>query len=121
MIKDALSLEMAQSVPVAQVPGLQNDCVGRKLSGAGQQGAAYREAVWPDRELLLAIKEIEMKKTIAITEEDVQKALQKFLNNGGLIKHLPDEITPRNILVGAKFGMFEPVIETSGAGSQSNA
>lgn len=62
-----------------------------------------------------------MKKNIAITEEDVQKALQKFLITGGLIKHLPDQITPRNILVGAKFGMFEPVINTSTAGSETSA
>ncbi|MCZ6472180.1 MAG: hypothetical protein O7A08_00445 [SAR324 cluster bacterium] len=62
-----------------------------------------------------------MKKNIAITEEDVQKALQKFLKTGGLIKHLPDQIAPRNILVGAKFGIFEPVINTSGAVSETSA
>ena len=36
LIQDALSLKMTQSVPVAQVPWLQNDCIRGKLSIAGQ-------------------------------------------------------------------------------------
>ena len=42
-----------------------------------------------------------MKNKKLITEEDVQKALHKFEKDGGLIKHLPDQVNPRNTLVGA--------------------
>ena len=60
-----------------------------------------------------------MKNKRHFSEEDIQKALNKFLSEGGLIKHLPDEITPVSTLVGAKWGMFENVLESSLAGSET--
>jgi len=57
----------------------------------------------------------EKKKTI--TEEDVQAALGKFLRAGGLIRHLPDQVVPRNTLVGARWGMYEIVSDTTVASS----
>ncbi len=62
-----------------------------------------------------------MKGNKSITEEEVQKALQKFVRGGGLIKNLPDEVAPRNLLVGAKWGMYEPVMETTTVGSDSRS
>ena len=47
-----------------------------------------------------------------ITELEIQQAIRKFLGEGGLIKHLPDEITPPSILVGAKFAMFETISDS---------
>ena len=49
----------------------------------------------------------------SITEEDVQNALKKFIQDGGLIKQLPDQITPRNTLVGARWGTYEIVSGTA--------
>ncbi len=57
------------------------------------------------------------KQKIEISPEEIAKALKKFQEKGGLITKLPDEITPRQALVGAKWGMFEIVKDTSGAGS----
>ena len=53
-----------------------------------------------------------MKKKNAITEEDIQKALGKFVKDGGLIKQLPDQVTPVNRLVGARWGAYEIVSDT---------
>ena len=53
-----------------------------------------------------------MKNRQSVTELDVQKAIGKFLREGGLIKHLPDEVVPRNLLVGQKWGMYETVMDT---------
>ena len=63
---------------------------------------------------------IEMKKKkqkVEISVEEIAKALKKFQEEGGLITKLPDEITPRQALVGAKWGMFEMVKDTTGAAS----
>ena len=60
-----------------------------------------------------------MNKNQTITEGDIQKALAKFLMEGGLIKHLPDEIVPLNTMVGSRWGMYESVIESSTVGSDS--
>ena len=54
-----------------------------------------------------------MKTRQPITEIDVQKAIKKFLHEGGLIKHLPDEIVPPNMMVGQKWGMYESVLDSS--------
>ena len=53
-----------------------------------------------------------MKKKSIVTEEEIQQALDKFKKRGGLIKKLPAEVTPRNTLVGAKWGMYEPILDT---------
>ena len=58
-----------------------------------------------------------MKTNKVITEEDVQKALQKFVKKGGLIKKLPDELISKNPLVGAKFGIYEQVGGSSAVSS----
>jgi len=54
-----------------------------------------------------------MKSRQPITESDIQKAIGKFLREGGLIKHLPDEIVPSHTLVGQKWGMYETVLDSS--------
>ena len=54
-----------------------------------------------------------MKSRHPITENDVQKAINKFLREGGLIKHLPDEIVPNHAMVGQKWGMYESVLDSS--------
>lgn len=48
-----------------------------------------------------------MKKPRKITHRDIRQALDKFKERGGLIKKLPDAVTPRNAMVGADYGMFE--------------
>ncbi len=58
------------------------------------------------------------KKTI--TEEEIQQALSKFLREGGLIKRLPDEVVTPNLMVGGRWGIYEPVLEVSGIGTKSN-
>ena len=50
-----------------------------------------------------------MKKTTQVTERQVEQAIRRFQFRGGLIKHLPDEVIPRTLLVGARHGRFEPV------------
>lgn len=55
-----------------------------------------------------------------ITEAQIQQALEKFKNQGGLIRKLPDEVVPPHNLVGAKWGMFE-TIQDSGAASSGDA
>ncbi len=52
-----------------------------------------------------------MKKQVRISEEEIQKALQKFQKEGGLINKLPDEVIRRSPYVGGKFAMYEAVIE----------
>ena len=54
------------------------------------------------------------KQKIEISVEEIAKALKKFQEKGGLITKLPDEIAPRHAMVGAKWGMFEVVKDTSG-------
>ena len=54
-----------------------------------------------------------MSKKVQIREEDIQKALKKFQESGGLIKRLPDQINPNRSLVGAKYGVYEAVEDTS--------
>ena len=51
------------------------------------------------------------KSKVEVTQEEIQRALKKFTEKGGLINKLPDEIAPRNALVGGKWGMFEGVGE----------
>ena len=58
-----------------------------------------------------------MKDKKSITEAEVQNALQKFIRGGGLINHLPDEVAPRNLMVGGKWGIYEPVMEITTAGA----
>ena len=58
-----------------------------------------------------------MKDNTIITEVEIQQALKKFQERGGLIKQLPDEIVPRHTLVGAKYAVYENVSdEAAGAG-----
>ncbi|MBI4083870.1 MAG: hypothetical protein HY423_14795 [Candidatus Lambdaproteobacteria bacterium] len=56
------------------------------------------------------------------TSDDVREALERFRARGGLIKRLPSEVTPAHLLVGAKYGVYEPIrgyfvpTEPSGSG-----
>ena len=52
------------------------------------------------------------KKELIIREEDIRKSIKRFMEDGGLIKKLPDEIVPPNLLIGSEYGMFENVNET---------
>ena len=54
-----------------------------------------------------------MKTKKVITVEDIQKALQKFVKEGGLIRKLPDEVVSKNVLVGARFAIYEQVGDSS--------
>ena len=51
------------------------------------------------------------KKQKTITEEEIRGAIRAFQRAGGLIKVLPDEDTPPRNLVGAKYAVYEPVVE----------
>ena len=57
-----------------------------------------------------------------LSHVDITKALQKFKKDGGLIKKLPDQVVPRGVMVGGKFGVYESVFgERSGQGSGTAA
>lgn len=51
------------------------------------------------------------KKQEPITHEDIQQALKKFHQNGGLIIRLPDEKKLPRHLVGSKWGTYDLVNE----------
>jgi hypothetical protein len=55
-----------------------------------------------------------------LSHVDITKALQKFKKQGGLIKKLPDQVVPKGVMVGGKFGIYESVFgERTGTGSAS--
>jgi hypothetical protein len=55
-----------------------------------------------------------------LSHADISKALQKFKEQGGLIKQLPEQRVLKGAMVGGKFGIYEAVFENgSGAGSMS--
>ena len=56
-----------------------------------------------------------MKKKSEISQEEIQKALKKFQNQGGLISKLPDQIAPRSNMVGGRWAMYETVSERQSA------
>lgn len=56
------------------------------------------------------------KKGAAVTHEEIAAAIAKFRREGGLIKRLPDEVTPINTAVGGKWSMYESISD-SGSGS----
>lgn len=56
----------------------------------------------------------------AVTHEDVQAALRKFEEKGGLIKRLPDEVTPRNSLVGSRWAVYESLNDMGSSGESAN-
>jgi len=62
-----------------------------------------------------------MKERQPVTEMAIQQAINKFLRSGGLIKHLPDEIVPRNAMVGQKWGMYEIVLDSQVSSSDTAA
>ena len=49
----------------------------------------------------------------SVSEEEVQMAINKFIRSGGFIRRLPDQVAPRNTLVGARFGVYETVSATA--------
>ena len=51
-----------------------------------------------------------------ISHEEVQRAIEKFSAQGGLIKHLPDQVAPSRNLVGSKWAEFEII---GGTGSEA--
>ena len=54
------------------------------------------------------------KKQISITDQEIQQALKKFHDQGGLIKKLPDEVVPSHNMVGGRWAQYE-AIQESGA------
>jgi hypothetical protein len=53
-----------------------------------------------------------------LSHGDVAKAIQKFKEQGGLIKRLPDQIVLKGGIIGGKFAVYESVFENGGgAGS----
>ncbi len=50
-------------------------------------------------------------KKLQIEEADIQEAIRRFQARGGLIKKLPDQPDPVRNLVGAKWGIYEPVFD----------
>ena len=51
-----------------------------------------------------------------LSHVDITKALQKFKKEGGLIQKLPDQVVPKGVMVGGKFGVYESVF-----GERSNS
>ena len=43
-----------------------------------------------------------MNKNTPVTERNIQEALQRFKERGGLIRKLPPEVIPRALLVGTR-------------------
>ena len=50
-----------------------------------------------------------------ISHEDVQRALRSFQERGGLIRTLPAQLAPDRLLVGARHGLYEPVLNSTAA------
>lgn len=53
------------------------------------------------------------KKMQIITQEEIQRALNKFRASGGLITKLPDQIVLPRTNIGSKYGVYEPVTEVA--------
>jgi hypothetical protein len=56
-----------------------------------------------------------------ISEQEVQEALNKFKERGGLIKKLPDEVIPTHNLVGSRWAVYETIQDTSGTATPESA
>lgn len=54
-----------------------------------------------------------------ISHDDVQRALKRFQEQGGLITQLPDQVVPPRNRVGGKFAVYEPVTDSGGEGARS--
>ena len=52
------------------------------------------------------------RKEVKVSHEEVQRAIKKFQENGGLITQVPTEGNPRRRLVGSKYASFEAVFES---------
>ncbi len=50
--------------------------------------------------------------TNTITHDQVKEALKRFQQDGGLLKRLPDQVTPVRQLVGGKWASLESLIDT---------
>ncbi len=64
--------------------------------------------------------QVKTKNQKQITHEEIHKALKTFRERGGLITQLPDQVTPRNGLVGARWSMYETISGTP-TGVESSA
>lgn len=53
-----------------------------------------------------------MKKSPKIIEQDIQRALRKFEQQGRLIRKLPQQVALRSRLVGARYGAYENPADT---------
>jgi len=55
-----------------------------------------------------------------LSHGDVAKAIQKFKEQGGLIKRLPDQVVLKGGMIGGKFAVYESVFDNGGgAGAAS--
>lgn len=55
-----------------------------------------------------------------LSHADVAKAIQKFKEQGGLIKRLPDQIVLKGGMIGGKFAVYESVFDTGGGASPTS-
>lgn len=60
-----------------------------------------------DKESMNSKQRIKNDKNVAITEEVLNKAIQKFQKAGGIIRKLPDQKTGSNRMVGKKWANTE--------------
>ena len=44
-----------------------------------------------------------------ITHDDLQRAIRKFVKNGGMIHKLPPQVAPSRLPVGGQWAAFEPM------------
>ncbi len=61
-----------------------------------------------------------MKNKKVISEEEIQQAIKKFQEEGGLIRTLPAEVVPAHTLVGAKWGVYENVGDAADNAPEAN-
>ncbi len=56
-----------------------------------------------------------MKDRPKITQQDIQRALRKFEQQGRLVRKLPQQVAIRSRLVGARYGAFENPADSDAA------
>jgi hypothetical protein len=56
-----------------------------------------------------------------LSHTDIAKALQKFKEQGGLIKRLPEQKVLKGAMVGGKFGIYESVFDNGGGAGAAAA
>ena len=68
----------------------------------------------PVRGLARRIIGYRMKQKTIVTEQELNKAIQKFLEHGGIIQKLPEQKTYSSRQVGVKYGAADLSVEAIG-------